>query len=132
MANITIGPGGGIVADGVVTYLPSCSVMSYSDVSWGAAEDYDITSTEYLEVGAQWVALACTVGGRWSVSLRLCCPSTTAGSSCGLQVPCMRHRPACPALLASRAAQKLVPTIVPGIILGVLCLLGFTFFSLWS
>lgn len=49
-----------------------------------------------------------------------------------LQVPCMRHRPACPALLASRAAQKLVPTIVPGIILGVLCLLGFTFFSLWS
>ncbi|PRW20192.1 epidermal growth factor receptor [Chlorella sorokiniana] len=76
MANITIGPGGGTVVDGVVVYLPSCSAISYSDISWSGAEAYDITSTEYLE--------------------------------------------------------KLVPTVLPGIILGIICLLGFIFFSLWT
>ena len=49
--NITIGPGGGTVINGVVTYLPSCSAVSASDISYSAAEAYDITSTEYLEVG---------------------------------------------------------------------------------
>lgn len=76
MTNITIGPGGGVVANGVVTYLPSCSVISYSDISYSAAEAYDITSTDYLE--------------------------------------------------------KLIPTVIPGIILGILSLLGFIFFSLWT
>lgn len=35
-----------------------------------------------------------------------------------------------PAPWPSRA-QKVVPSVVPGIILGILCLLGFIFFSLW-
>lgn len=50
MANITVMPGGGILANGVPVYLPECSAISYSDISYKDAKDYDITSTDYLKV----------------------------------------------------------------------------------
>jgi hypothetical protein len=51
MANITVAPGGGVLADGVITYLPSCSAFSYGDISLESAEAYDITDSNYLQVG---------------------------------------------------------------------------------
>ena len=39
-------------------------------------------------------------------------------------VPRLPARPAC--------SQALIPTVVPGLVLGLLGLLGFIFFSLWS
>lgn len=130
MTNITIGPGGGVVANGVVTYLPSCSVISYSDISYSAAEAYDITSTDYLEVGRVGQRLS-GGGGRSLPShaaascsdepLRVHARHAARASCCG------RHR-----CMAPSDVQKLIPTVIPGIILGILSLLGFIFFSLWT
>ena len=47
MPNITTAPGGATVVDGVVTYLPQCSGLSYSSVSAAGAAKYDIT-IDYL------------------------------------------------------------------------------------
>lgn len=97
MTNITIGPGGGVVANGVVTYLPSCSVISYGDISYSAAEAYDITSTEYLEVGR--------VGQRLSGGGVRSLPSHAA-TSCSddpiLFIPAMRPVPHAAAATALR------------------------------
>lgn len=57
MANITVAPGGGIVANGVPVYLPSCAVVGYADVNRADADRYDITSSDYLQVRG-WVGAA--------------------------------------------------------------------------
>ncbi|KAL4855614.1 hypothetical protein ACK3TF_003939 [Chlorella vulgaris] len=47
-ANISEAAGGGIVANGVVTYLPQCSTLDYSDVLLANAEDFDLTDSSYF------------------------------------------------------------------------------------
>lgn len=50
MVNITIAPGGGVIANGVVTYLPKCSTLKFEDVNLQNAAAFDITDSSYLEV----------------------------------------------------------------------------------
>ncbi|KAI3430897.1 hypothetical protein D9Q98_009306 [Chlorella vulgaris] len=47
-ANISEAAGGGIVANGVVTYLPQCSTLDYSDVLLANAKDFDLTDSSYF------------------------------------------------------------------------------------
>lgn len=49
MVNITIAPGGGVIANGVVTYLPKCSTLKFEDVNLQNAAAFDITDSSYLE-----------------------------------------------------------------------------------
>lgn len=49
-ANISEAAGGGIVANGVVTYLPQCSTLDYSDVLLANAKDFDLTDSSYFVV----------------------------------------------------------------------------------
>lgn len=52
MSNITIAPGGGVLADGVPTYIPTCSALSYADISAADAQSFDLTSSTYLQARA--------------------------------------------------------------------------------
>ncbi|KAL4420685.1 hypothetical protein ABPG75_010341 [Micractinium tetrahymenae] len=75
MTNITVAEGGGIVANGVVSFLPQCAPVSYDSLSLQDAKQFDITDASYL--------------------------------------------------------VAIIPTIVPGLVFGILSVLGFIFFSLW-
>lgn len=117
----------------VVTFLPACSALSYEDVSMAAAEAFDITSPQYLQVPwgmlryHAWLSQGAFSMGAGRVP-HLASWAWDVGAA--LQAQALFHRPAPPARLP-RPPQKLVPTVVPGIILGIMCLLGFIFFMLW-
>mgnify|MGYP001811074692 CR=1 FL=1 len=64
MANITQAPGGGVVANGVVSYLPQCSADGYSDLSADQAAAFDPTSSDYYVVSR----LGCMGHGRLHAS----------------------------------------------------------------
>lgn len=125
-----------MVADGVVTYIPSCSAVSYGDVTAGGAAAFDITDTQYLQVGglAGWgreSRIGCMLGGTGGrLLLEACCspPLPPAPAPARRSVS---PAPACPACPCASCLQKVIPSVVPGIILGIICALACLFFSLW-
>lgn len=65
--------GGAVVTDGVVSWIPACSVVQYGSISFERSQGFDLTTTDYITDVSEHLSTAamdiCCYGGALAVEL---------------------------------------------------------------